>query len=96
MPRAKRKLAAGKITAADAAKVLHITTSGVYAALKRGDIKGGRTKDGKRVVVWIDRQSAKDYRAATLKWLKDSARIKAGRLTDAEFIQRMWDNDPDD
>lgn len=91
MPRPKPKLAPGQITVAQAAKLLKMTTSGVYAAIKKKAIEAKRTKAG----VIVSRASAKQYRADTLKYFRDADRRKAGKLTDEEFLQQMWDNDPD-
>lgn len=87
----KLKLPKTLVTVAQAAKILKITPSGVYAALKRGDIPVKRREPQ----IILERKHVRAYRQRFLDWLKNYERIKAGRLTEQEFLQRLWDSDPD-
>ena len=85
------KLPKGYISVPAAARSIRYTSQGIYAAIKRGDISSLRK--GRRV--WVRGAEVREYRRKIEQWFRDQARIRAGRLTDEEFIQRMWDNDPD-
>jgi hypothetical protein len=77
------------LSVAEAAKLVHMTPGGIYAAIKRGDLVA--TRGPARITV---------KRAHVLKFRRDMdealRRMDKNRpLTDEEFLQRLWDSDPD-
>jgi hypothetical protein len=75
----------------EAADYLNMTTGGVYQAVKRGDITAIPKTKPKRLV----RATVIAHLENTLEYLAYMERKKTGRLTDDEFIQALWDSDPD-
>ena len=78
-----------RLTIAEAATVVHMTTSGVYAAIKRGEISAKQV-GGRRTVLRTELVAWRKHMDDLLKPKK-----QPHELTDAEFIQQMIDNDPD-
>ncbi len=78
------------ITVSQAAKLIHMTTGGIYAAIKRGDIPATR-KPGQQIMV--KRADVKEHRRRFLEFLRQSKKPKV--LTEEEFIRQLWENDPD-
>ena len=77
------------LSVAEAAKLVHMTPGGIYAAIKRGDLVA--TRGPERITV---------KRAHVLKFRRDMDEAlkpidKNRPLTDEEFLQRLWDSDPD-
>ena len=94
-PKAKPKL----LTVKQAADVMMMTPGGVYAAILDNRLPATRTKEGRRVRVRVLKSDAQKFLRDKIAWYKAEAarqeRLRTGKLTDEEFIQRMWDNDPD-
>ena len=77
------------LSVAEAAKLVAMTPQGIYAAIKRGDLRATRGRER----ITVRRDHVLRYRA-----LMDEAtkpRPKNQPLTDEEFLQRLWDSDPD-
>lgn len=85
----KIKPPTGTMTVPDAAEFLYMTPSGVGSAIKRGDLTA--TRIGGRVFVSRDTVKAFHKRRMDFYFPKP----KTQKQLDEEFIQRMWDNDPD-
>lgn len=78
------------LSVAEAAELLGMTTQGIYAAIKRGDIPV--TRGPKRMTV--KRAHVLRFRREMDAWLAPQPKNRV--LTDEEFLQRLWDSDPDD
>ena len=85
-PATKQKLL--KVRAA--AKLIGMTPAGVYVAIKRGDI-ASKLVDGK---IHVPRDSAMAHRRRMRELMKPKDPNRP--LTDEEFLQALWDSDPDD
>lgn len=85
------KLPKGLVTVAQGAKVLGYTTSGIYAAILRGDIPVKRRSPQ----IILERKQLHAYRQRIIDYWKERERIKSGNLTEEEFLQALWDSDPD-
>jgi len=84
----ERKPPSKKLTVAQAAKLLGMTRQGVYLAIKHQRLVASRTGGQ----ISIDRASVREYR----RWQREALRpAKPRKLTDAEFLQHLWDSDPD-
>jgi hypothetical protein len=80
----------GILTVAEAAEVMWMTPGGVYSAIRRGDVPAKRI-DGLWTIARVD---AKKHLKDKIEWFK---RTDPNRpLTEQEFLQRLWDSDPDD
>jgi excisionase family DNA binding protein len=73
----------------EAADLLQMTPSGVYAAIKRGDIPAKRT-NGR---LTVKRADVRRYERELVRFLNESDPNRP--LTDDEFLQCLWDSDPD-
>ena len=95
MPSRRRRprLPASELTVAQAAKLIGMTPNGVYTAIKARRIPASKVR-GQIVVARAD---AREYRRKTIAWYREAlkARNPNRKLTDEEFLQRLWDNDPD-
>jgi len=78
------------ITVTEAAKLIQVTTSAIYTAIRKNKIPAAR-KDGQ---ITVRRADVLAYRRAQIQWFRDHERRKRGDLTDEEFLLRMLDNDP--
>jgi hypothetical protein len=74
-----------RISIAQAAGRFRYTTAGLYAAIKRGDLRA-RIVGGRWTTTSADMK-------AFVKAMKPAPRPE--KLSDEEFIRRMWENDPD-
>jgi len=83
------------LTVNQAAGVMMMTPGGVYTAIRDARLPAKRTKEGGRVRWIVQRSDAERFLREKIAWFKAEERRKSGKLTDEEFIQRMWDNDPD-
>ena len=89
--RKRLKLPKGLLTVPQAAALIGMTPGGMYQLIQRGELAVKRRKPQ----IIVEAKAARAYRKSVIDYFKNKARIAAGRLTDEEFIQRMWDNDPD-
>jgi excisionase family DNA binding protein len=81
------KPAPAKMSVTQAARFMKMTRQGIYQAIRRGSLPGKKVKDR-----WIvARADLEAWKRAN----KEAARPKNRRLTDEEFLQRLWDSDPD-
>lgn len=80
------------LTLAEAAAWLGSSVGMIYGWVKRGHVKSRRDKRGRHLIRYVD---LKKYIDQLIFEERERIRIKEGRLTDEEFIQRLWDNDPD-
>ena len=71
---------------------MQMTPGGVYAAIRDQRLPAHRDKHGR---VTVRRRDAEQFLRAKLAWLDKTARFARGELTEDEWLQRMWDNDPD-
>ena len=72
-----------------AAEMLVMTTGGVYHALRAGRLPGKRV-NGRWTVARVD---VREFERAREEFLRKSDPSYV--MTDEEFIQMLWDNDPD-
>jgi hypothetical protein len=73
----------------EAAELIIMTPGGVYAAIKRGDLAGKRV-DGR----WqVARADAREYLRKRIEFYRKTDPNRP--LTDEEFMQQLWDSDPD-
>jgi excisionase family DNA binding protein len=87
-------VATKKMTAREAARVMKITPGGIYAAIKRGRLPSSKKVKDRWVVTRADLDAWKRQINEWAKEMRKAAR-KNRRLTDEEFLQRLWDSDPD-
>lgn len=87
--RQKVKVPVGMMTVPDAADFLYMTQSGVGNALKRGDVTG--KKIGRRV--FVSRETVKAFHKRRMDFY--FPKPKTQKQLDEEFLQRLWENDPD-
>lgn len=85
-----KKAPKGLVSAREASEILKMTPTGVYAAIKRGEFP----------VTKIDGQiflSRRDVMEGLQERIDFYTRPKPDpmNLTDDEFLQRLWDSDPD-
>jgi hypothetical protein len=85
-----KKAPRGLVSAREASEILKMTTSGVYTAIKRGEFP----------VTKVDGQiflSRRDVMEGLQERIEFYSRPKPDpmNLTDDEFLQRLWDSDPD-
>jgi excisionase family DNA binding protein len=89
-PRGKRaSLPRSYLTVSQAADQLQMTPGGVYAAIRRGDLPAKRIAGR----IAVARADVRAFHHAKLEWLRLSDPNRP--LTDEEFLQRLWDSDPD-
>jgi hypothetical protein len=92
---ARRKKQAPKqaiLTVAEAAVIMQMTTAGVYAAIRDQRLPARRNRKGR---IEVKRKDAERFIREKIEWWERTERWKRGELTDDEWVQRMWDNDPD-
>jgi len=87
----KRRKTRGRLTVADAAELLGSSRQMIYGWIKRGHVPARR--EGRLLI--LQYADLKAYLDVLRRAHLEAERIKAGRLTDEEFMQRMFDNDPD-
>jgi hypothetical protein len=86
-----KKPAPSRLTVAEAARAVKMTPMGIYQAIWRGALRARRVKG----LVTVTRADLKAYRAAIRAAMREAKKPKRTRLTDEEFLQRLWDTDPD-
>lgn len=77
------------LTVRQAAELIGMTPGGIYGVIKRGDVPSKRI-DG---LITVRRADIRAYQRAVIEWMKQNDPNRP--LTDEEFIQRLWDSDPD-
>jgi hypothetical protein len=88
--RAKRNaLPRSMLTVAQAAERLQMPPGGVYAAIRLGDLAAPQIAGR----IGVARSAVREFERAKLEWLRLSDPNRP--LTDEEFVQRLWDSDPD-
>lgn len=76
----------------EAARVTGYTAAGLYAAIRRGDLPA-KTIDG---TIHISKPDVQAYRRRFIELMTAPKKDPNRPLTDEEFLQQLWDNDPDD
>lgn len=79
------------VTVAEAARRLDMTTGGVYSAIRAGRLPADRESGRWR----IERKDVTAFKRARDRFFREAARPPRP-LTDAEFIRKLWEDDPDD
>ncbi len=92
VPRKPKQRGSRIVTVAQAAKTIGASTGTVYNWLRLGHVPFQLDERGRKIMRYAD---LKKHVAKLRHEYREWQRIKAGKLTDEEFIQRMWDNDPD-